>query len=86
MRENELRIKEKQVAFQEKMRMSFEEVRERANGTVEGEWKDMKNALKRNAEEVCGMQRIGGGMMKGSEWWNEETEVTVENKKEAYET
>ena len=82
---NELRKSQIQREYQEKMRMCFETVGMRAEAGVEEEWESLKNALKDNAVEVCGWRRVGGGLRKGSEWWNEEVSEAVMEKKRAYE-
>ena len=37
------------------------------------------------ASDVCGKRFVGGCMRRGSEWWNEEVKMKVEEKKRAFE-
>ena len=76
---------EKQQEFQERLRVEYEEVREREVGSVEEEWELFIDKVLRSASEVCGRRRVGGGVRKGSEWWNEEVEVAVGEKRRAFE-
>ena len=50
-----------------------------------GEWKAVRETLIESASEVCGKRSVGGGIKKGSEWWNEEVKMKVEEKRKAYE-
>ena len=42
-----------------------------------------KDSVMRNASEVCGKRCVGGFVRKGSEWWSEEVEVAVKERKES---
>ena len=53
--------------------------------TVEGEWGLFKDSVMGCANDVCGKRIVGGGIRKGSEWWNERVKMKVEEKKRAYE-
>ena len=81
----ELNKEEKEREYKEKMRVEYEEVRKREVGNVEEEWKMFKDSVMRNASEVCGKRRVGGFVRKGSEWWSEEVEVAVKEKRKAFE-
>ena len=85
VRVTELRKSDRQDEFQEKMRVSYEVIKECPTRGVEEEWESLKIALKENALDVCGMRRVGGGVRKGSEWWNEEVKAAVLEKKRAFE-
>ena len=59
--------------------------KEREIGNVEEEWMAFKNAVIRCASSACGLKRLSKrGIRKGSEWWNEEVERLVRNKRELY--
>ena len=64
--------------------MAYEGVKEREVGGVEEEWKPMKESLVINTEHVCGKRFVGGGIRKGSEWWNEEVKRKVDEKKKTF--
>ena len=85
VRTYELRKSDRQAEYQEKIRLDFDKVCERPAVSVEEEWHCLKDAVKRNALEVCGTRRVGRGLRKGSEWWNEEVKLAVSEKKRAYE-
>lgn len=71
--------------YQERLRVEYERVCEKAAESVEVEWEWFRDSVNRCASEVCGMRRVGGTMRKGSEWWNEETKVAVMEKRRAFE-
>ena len=68
------------------MQSEWDAVREGEMAGVEGEWLKFKKAVMRRTEEVCGMRKVGSGIRKGSEWWNENTRRIVREKKMAFET
>ena len=80
----ELRKPEKKQEYQEKVRVAYERVKGRVPGEIEEEWKAVRECLVENASNVCGKRTVGGGIRKGSEWWNEEVKMKVEEKKKAY--
>ena len=45
----------------------------------------LKENLVGNASDMCGKRFVGGGMRRGSEWWNEGVKMKVEEKKRAFE-
>ena len=59
----------------------YDQVKEREVGGVEEEWKQMKESVVQNTNEVCGKRCVGGGIRKGSEWWNEVKKKVDEKKK-----
>jgi len=81
----ELNKEEKEREYQERMRNEYESIKENQSESVETEWKWFKDAVLRNAREVCGMRKVGGGTMKGSEWWNDEIRELVNEKRNAFE-
>ena len=80
-----LKIPEKKQLYQEKLRESYNRVREREIGELEEEWGLMKGSVVGHASDVCGKRFVGGGMRRGSEWWNEGVRKKVEEKKKAFE-
>ena len=80
----ELRKPERKREYQERLTVTYDRVKEREVGNVEEEWKQMKECLVKNAIDVCGKRYVGGGIRKGSEWWNEEVKKKVEEKKKAF--
>ena len=85
VRIEELRKPEKRREFQERVSAAYDRVKVRVTGELEEEWQVVKECLLESASEVCGKRFVGGGIRKGSEWWNEEVKVVVEEKKRAYE-
>ena len=81
----ELRKTEKMREYQEKVKAAHEGVKDQAVGELEEEWKAVRECMVQSANEVCGKRCVGGGIRKGSEWWNEEIKRKVEEKKKAYE-
>ena len=51
---------------------------------MEEEWELFRETVIRCAAEVCGMRKIGGTRKKGSEWWDEEAKLKVEEKRRAF--
>ena len=84
VRVEELRKPEVKQEYQRKVRTAYERVRESVAGGVEEEWKFLRESLVENASVVCGKRPVGGGIRKGSEWWNEEVKKKVEEKKRAF--
>ena len=85
VRVEELCKREKELEYQERVQEMYNTVREREMGMVEGEWGLFKDSLMGCASDVCGKRFVGGGIRKGSEWWNERVKKKVEEKKRAYE-
>ena len=81
----ELKKPEKRQEFQERVGVAYDRVKVRVTGELEEEWQVVKECLLESASEVCGKRFVGGGIRKGSEWWNEDVKVVVEEKKRAYE-
>ena len=75
---------EKEVEYQEKVREIYDRVKERELGPVESAWGLFKDSVLECASDVCGNRIVGGGIRKGSEWWNERVKMKVEEKKRAY--
>ena len=38
---------------------------------IEEEWRELKSGMVEGGVEVCGLQNVGCGKRKGSEWWND---------------
>ena len=85
VRVEELGKQEKRREYQGKVAAAYGRVEGRVAGEVEEEWRMIKENLVEKATEVCGKRTVGGGIRKGSEWWNEEIRMKVEEKKKAYE-
>ena len=85
VRVEELGKPEKKREYQERVKTAYERVKGSVAGELEEEWKRMRESLVENASVVCGKRSVGGGIRKGSEWWNEEVKMKVEEKKKAYE-
>ena len=45
----------------------------------------MKDPIVENTSSVCNRKYVGGGIRRGSEWWNEDVNKQVEEKNQAYE-
>ena len=75
----------KEQEYQERLKIEYERVRERENGGVEEEWKMFRDTLLSTASDVCGKKKVGGYVRKGSEWWDEEVKIVVEEKRRAFE-
>ena len=71
--------------YQERLRVSYEIVRDQNPGEVEDEWSMMRDSVLNHASEVCGKRMVGGSVKKGSEWWNDGVKKKVEEKKRAFE-
>ena len=84
VRVEELNKGEKEVEYQEKVRDIYDRVKGREFGAVESEWGLFKDSVMECATDVCGKRIVGGGIRKGSEWWNERVKRKVEEKKRAY--
>ena len=67
----ELNKPEKKREYQERLKVAYDRVKEREWEELEEESKLMKESLVENASHVCGKRYVGGGIRKGSEWWNE---------------
>ena len=85
VRVEELCKREKELEYQERMKVLYDAVKERELGAVEDEWGWFKGGAVGCASDVCGKRVVGGGIRKGSEWWNERVKGKVEEKKRAYE-
>ena len=81
----ELKKPEKREEYQERLKRTYDRVKENVVGELEEEWTLMKENVKEHASSVCGVRDVGGCMRKGSEWWNEEVKRKVEEKKKAFE-
>ena len=85
VRVEELSKREKELEYQERVKEIYNRVKERELGAVEDEWGLFKDSVMGCASDVCGKRVVGGGIRKGSEWWNERVKMKVEEKKRAYE-
>ena len=82
---DELKKPEKKQEYQERLEAAYDRVKEREVGELEEEeWKPMKEALVTNAGDVCGKRYVGGGIRKGSEWWNDRLKEKVEEKRKVF--
>ena len=81
----ELKKPEKRQEYQDGLKSAYDRVKEREVGELEEEWGLIKENFVGHASNVCGKRFVGGGMRKGSEWWNEGVKMKVEEKKKAFE-
>ena len=81
----ELEKVEKEREYKEKVRLEYEVVKGGEERSVEQEWVFFRDSVLKIAKEVCGSRRVGGNRRRGSEWWNEEVRMVVEEKKRAFE-
>ena len=79
-----LKEPEKGREYRGRMEEAYDRVKDQVAGQVEEEYKDAKEALVENAKQVCGKRYVGGGIRRGSEWWNEDIKRKVEQKRRAY--
>ena len=72
--------------YRGKINDKWSEVRNTPERGVEQEWHDFRDAVMECATEVCGKRRVGGkGIRKGSEWWNNDVEKVVKEKRRLFE-
>ena len=76
---------EKKQQYQDKLKETYDVVKEREIGELEEEWGLMKKSFAGHASDGCGKRFVGGRMRRGSEWWNEGVKMKVEEKKRAFE-
>ena len=82
---DELKKPEKKQEYQERLETVYNRVKEQEVGELEEEeWKPMKEAFIENTRDICGTRYVGGGIRKGSEWWNESLKKKVEEKRKAF--
>ena len=81
----ELGKQEKMLEYQRGVKEVYDVVRGREWGCLEGEWGLFKGTVVGCSSDVCGKRVVGGGIRKGSEWWNESVKKAVDEKKKAYE-
>ena len=76
---------EMMVEYREKVRRKYEEL-DAEKGTVEGEWRQYKDAFVGVAEELCGRTSGKGGTPRSRNqgWWTEEVAKAVGEKWEAW--
>ena len=75
----------KKQEYQDMLKEAYDRVKEGEAGELEEEWGLMKKSLVGHASDVCGKRSVGGCMSKGSEWWNEEVKMKLEEKKRSFE-
>ena len=66
MKVEELKKTEKKQEYQEKLKETYDRVKEREAGELEEEWG--KESFMVHASDVFGKRFVGGCMRKGSEW------------------
>ena len=76
---------EKKQEYQDRLKGTYDRVKEREAVEVEEECGLMKESFVGHASDVCGKRFVGECMRKGSEWWNEGVKMKVEEKKRALE-
>ena len=72
------------VEYRERVRRKYEEL-DAEKGTVEGEWRQYKNAFVGVAKELCGKTSGEGDTPRSRNqgWWTEAVAKVVEEKREA---
>ena len=75
------------VEYRERVRRKYEEL-DAEKGTVEGEWRQYKDAFVGVAEELCDRTSGNGGTPRSRNhgWWTEEVAKAVGEKREAWKT
>ena len=81
----ELCKQEKKLEYERRVKEVYDVVRGENPGSLEVEWSVFKETTVGCAGDVCGKKVVGGGIRKGSEWWNETVKGVVEEKKRAFE-
>ena len=81
----ELKNPEKKQEHQDKLKETYDRVKEREGGELGEEWGLMKESFVGHASDACGKRFVGCCMKRGSEWWNEWVKMKVEEKKRAFE-
>ena len=72
--------KQKKQEYQDKLKETYDGVKEREVGELEEDWGLMKESVVGHASDVCGKRFVGGCLRRGSEWWNEGVKKKVEEK------
>ena len=63
----ELKKPEKKQEYQDRLKETYDRVKEREAGELEDEWGLMKESFVGHARDVCGKRFVGGCMRRGSE-------------------
>ena len=63
----ELEKPEKKQEYQDKLKETYDRVKEREAGELEEEWRLMKESVVGHESDVCGNRYVGGCMRRGSE-------------------
>ena len=84
LRAYKLNEKEIEREYQNKLSQEWESLKDRGVEGVEVEWVRFRDAVMKCAREVCGVRRLGGTKRLGSDWWCEEVQQAVEDKKSVY--
>ncbi|MEE9445618.1 MAG: hypothetical protein V3V19_08125 [Cocleimonas sp.] len=73
------------VEYRERVRRKYEEL-DAEKGTLEGKWRQYKDAFVGVAEELCGRTSGKGGTPRSRNqgWWTEEVAKAVGEKREAW--
>ena len=74
---SELSKRGKELDYTEKVRMTYERIKQQEIKSVGEEWKVFRETVLKCATEVCGCRRVGHWIRKGSEWWNEKVRLAV---------
>ena len=76
---------EMMAEYRERVRRNYEEL-DSEKGTVEGEWRQYKDAFVGVAEELCGRTSGKGGTPRSRNqgWWTEDVPKAVGEKREAW--
>ena len=71
MKVEELKKTEKKRGYQDKLKETYDMVKEREAEQLEEEWGLMKESFVGHPSNVCGKKFVGGCMRRVREWWNE---------------
>ena len=81
---SELNHSVKERAYQESLRGKYEVWKGGEVESVEKEWEKLRDMVMECTNDACGMRRVGGQRRKESEWWNEEVDRAVAEKRRAF--
>ena len=82
---SQLSKRKKEQEYAEKIKMAYERIDQQEIRSVEEKWKVYRDTLLKCATEVCGCRRVGQGITKGIEWWNDKVRIAVLQKKMIFE-
>ena len=76
----------KEQEYVDKARIVYQRIEYQDMKSVDEEkWKEFRDAALKCASEVCGYRRVGQGITKGGEWWNDKVRNSVLQKRNVLE-